>query len=434
MYKKRFCRVLGLFVAILILSMVLSGCVPSVPTPSPTWQLLDFIPTELDGFPDAPLSASFESTDPLDEIQIPGEYAGREWITDSEIAVAIVMDFISYSDAAQRLAETKTSDALDINLGDEGYKYEELLANGSPGFRVILWQRNQFLIVVGGGILVLNGNIPSDQTLMNLAIAIDQNILDSGLSLGGELGLPPEEKSLTLLLESSHISSPLVLSTRNPKEITLPLIRADYTEEEIKEDLKKDGTVNGSITLRFDVTTLLPPGDCVDLQVRPYISQVCLGDDDGDGWWGAADIRVAGSINIHWICGASSGTKTIKFVTREIAELYKKKCTVEKFEKFLDMVQIRQDKDTSPTTTFDLLVVDNDENNSSDWIKVVVTLLKIPGADGVIKSIDCLRNKGEDTTGAGVGFDTLRKTTMYELGEAHCKKETAIIPPKPKQL
>jgi hypothetical protein len=373
--------------------------------------LLNFIPTKLAGFPDAPLSASFDPVEPFEGVQVPGGYAGRIWTTDREIAVAMVMDFCSPNDAAQQLAEIKPSGALDINLGDEGYEGKELLANGSSGFGVIIWRRGQFLIVVGGGILDLNGSIPSYQSLINLANDIDQAISDSNLSLGGQISLPPEEKALTSLLESSDISFPLVVSANSPIIAPLELL----------------GKENGSISLRFE-TMSIESADCDDLEIRVYINEICLGDYDGDYGFikGDGDIRVAGSIYIRHKCGKVSGIDTVKFTTKEIAWLGENECTKWKFEKYLDTVIFKQDHDTKPSITFDLLIADSDIGDASEVIKVVATLIKPKKAGKIITLIDAVRDKGQDTTGTRAGFGLLRESKPDELGEAHSKEPIEI--------
>lgn len=461
MYEKRRPRgKIGIFAVVLFVSAMLSGCTQQG-TPEPGEQPgnpqystpLDAIPLQLEGFPD-PISASFDSTEPLDGVQIPGGYAGREWVADKKFVVALVMDFESTENASQKLAEAKPGKAVPINLGDEGYKAEDQLADNPLGFRLIMWRRDGFLAIVGGGILDVSETVVSEQVLMDLANNIDHAISNRAQPTGN-LSFSLQEKTLSFTPASFGKASPTLVPSANShlgkgriygvaqgrKAISSFHSPLGGKSVPVDLDLLLDGQPNGTLSLRFDV--FVYPGDewCDELDVRIYITDIHLGSlEDGDDalFRDGGDPIVGGTIDIEFCCCGTTNIRSTRFRTGMLIvnglhenEHLRDALKNPKYEKFIAKVgRYKQCKDTVPIVNYDLLVRDSDQDDIKELLETILRVIESakPGLGNASENLrNLLQDQEVDTSGEGVGFTAVREIDGHDLGEAHPKPEDPPI-------
>jgi hypothetical protein len=401
-----------------------------------------FIPDQLAGYPQ-PMTASFWGGEPLDGQAIPGGYAGREWLDEpnQRFVLAMITSWLTPLTATQQLSLFKPAHAVSAAIGNEGYIGETADTDGEPVFRLLVFRRGSYLVLVGSGILDHAATAPVDQVILGLGMQIDARL--SGIAVSA-LAAASDQDSPGQPATSYRASDGLapagqvvIVGNCLPLGTDLASLRpagALAPSTTVTGPLKlADGTMNGEITLRFDVTDLGPghdcpmcqiqgnPAQCHLLEVRVYITKITLGAEDGDGWIrGDGDMMVGGVVNVHFNCnGVKSGS--ISFVTGELGDIGPNQSI--QLEKFLGTVAGCQCPGSSPTTTFDLLVRDNDDGDAADIIQIVeAAVVKSQTNDETAKRLDGLKDlakdRGQDTTGPGP-FDELRKRSGDDVGEAH---------------
>jgi len=449
MHKEKHCGKIGM-VAIILACMILSGCSDQDTTDTPASTVkpnppdysnpVDLIPIQLTGvsefsaFPD-PISASFDSTEPLDGVHIPGGYGGREWLTDKEFVLSMVMDFESSEEAAQKLAEAKPSEAVLIELGDEGYRAEQVLADGSPGFKLLMWRRGGFLVIVGGGVLDPSGTVPSDQALIGLSDSIDKAILEEapgGTQLSVQYFSLLPQKVTSLLPSRSLLAFPpsmltsSVLQAKRDATITAPIKRTNEDGTEVQ---------NGEITLGFNIVRIPGNADATyePLEIKVFIDKISLAEYDGDSSFlrdGEGDVFVAGGITVWSEVNKTPVANSLYFATAELADI---ESNAEKvLNHYLDTLKILRDKCTMLTVTYDLLIRDNDSWSDVSEIIIRVEEILLTGAPEDKKPLletattakNLLKKGGQPTddqklSSPGEAFAYARKEWGHDLGEAH---------------
>lgn len=428
----------------------------SSPTPTPVSQRLiylplvtrtyrdlsRFIPDQLAGYP-LPMTSSFGGAEPLDGLAVPGGYAGREWLDEpnQRFVLAMVMSFLTPQAAAQQLGLLKPAHAVPAAVGDEGAIGETADTDGEPAFRLLVFRRGSYLVLVGSGVLDHGATAPVEQVILDLGAQIDTRL--SGVpapALATALDQEsPAQRATAHQASNGPAAAAQVVIVGNclPPAADLTALRSAgvlASSTSVTGTLKlDDGTVNGEITLRFDVTDLGPGADCPTcqiqsnqarchlLEVRVYITKIALGAEDGDGAGrGMGDIMVGGEVKVHFNCnGVKDGT--LSFVTGELGDIGPNQSIM--LEKYLGAVVGCQCPGSSPTTTFDLLVRDNDDGDAADIIQIVeAVVVKSYANDETAKRLDGLKdlakNKGQDTTGPEP-FKELQKRSGDDVGQAH---------------
>jgi len=402
-----------------------------------------FIPVELAGFA-LPMTASFGATEPLDGQVIPGGYAGREWLDEPNrrFVLAMITSWLTPQTAAQQLSLLKPAHASPAAVGEEGYIGETADTDGDPAFRLLVFRRGSYLVLAGSGVLDHTATPSAVQTIMQLGLEIDT--LLGGAAASTTLPTAPIRDNPGQPSAASHSGDrypvdgqTVIVGECLPVGADLAALRAAgalASSTSVTGTLKLgDGTVNGEITLRFDVTDLGPGQDCPIcqvqgnpthchlLEVRVYVTKIALQAEDGDGAGrGEGDIMVGGVVNVHFNCNGVR-TGSISFVTGELGDIGPNGSL--QLEKFLGTVAGCQCPTSSPTTTFDLLVRDNDDGDAADMIQVVeAAVVKSQTNDETVKRLDGLKdlakNKGQDTAGPDP-FGELRKRSGDDVGEAH---------------
>jgi len=136
-----------------------------------------FIPDQLAGYPQ-PMTASFARAEPLDGQAIPGGYAGREWLDESNqrFVLAMVMSWLTPQAATRQLGLLKPAHAVPAAVGDEGYIGETADTDGEPAFRLLVFRRGSYLVLVGSGVLDHAATAPVQRVIMDLGEQIDARL------------------------------------------------------------------------------------------------------------------------------------------------------------------------------------------------------------------------------------------------------------------
>lgn len=406
------------------------------------FDLSQFIPAELAGYP-SPMTSSFSSAEPLDGLTVPGGYVGREWLDEAQqrFVLTMVMSWLTPQAATQQLSLIKPAHAVPAGVGEEGYVAETADTDGEPAFRLLVFRRASYLVLVGSGILDAAAAAPAESVIMELGAQIDARLggtatvstpASASMRQGdGQSPVPAPAGAMpaagqTIVVGNCLSSAADLASLRGADALT--------SSTTVTGTLKlSNGRANGEITLRFDVTDLGPgrdcptcqvqghPAQCHLLEVRVYITKIKLGAYDGDGEFrGDGDIMVGGQVNVHFNCnGAKTGS--LSFVTGELGDIGPN--SSKQLEKYLGTVVGCQCPGSSPTTTFDLLVRDHDGGDAVDIIQVVEAIVvKKYANDETAKRLDGLKDaakdKGQDTTGPDP-FRTLRERAGDDVGESH---------------
>jgi hypothetical protein len=353
----------------------------------------------------------------------------RVWQMDNKLLWAMVCQFANSTDAKDDydLAKAELSDASQLEtIG------EECSSLTSPsGLKLFIFYRQQYLVITGSAIMNDPNTSPPDPALVQkLAEEIDKRVKSLSDSVTDSI-------TTTSSFGSQPVPVHFAGYLSHQAEQKAPSISTD-----VKVELRKEGKLNGTITLRIKIFFLGKKNDKCKYRIGLYITKVEGIEDDGDGFArGAGDLFVAGEFDT--ICG------TFPFFTGEIGDFAagqkepldltdggKKDGYLACFKKWCFQECEIDCRKKEFEFSLRILVRDNDTDDILDILssvlKIAARLLKKPihreAAKKAAEGIDKLKGKALEEIKKEVAEDPIsaaRKVRGDDIGEG---KEKGLVP------
>jgi hypothetical protein len=382
--------------------------------------LLPQIPEELEGYADPFSHSKMEGTTAEDA---PGETALRMWASAEldNIVVAQLSDWMTEEDAIAALEERIAAYGDEAAVGDYGWMASDNQADGSDGFNLLQFRRGPYLCLIGAGVLEAGAEPAPLSLLSSLGAAIDANLV-ALLGGHGASAAPARHAAAS----DGTVDIPLAMYGWPPDAscATCGHPAADFlryasaapaSSVSMPFDIIKGGKVNGTITLRLDITPTDEP--CVPQWygfmtiVKIYIESISIsaGGDDGDGAGrGAGDMMVGGNISVSFSASGGGGDSSggFGFATGEVGDCGEGE-SLEGGEGDVLPKHIGTIKGCGVPSKIDLDIVVRDNDSGTD-VQDIVGALVVAGtgylagdeaAGQVADAVDGLGDKSGDLSG-----------------------------------